>query len=65
MTYEEKIIEHTEDNGDVWSEATASVEFSAGDLVEMRNILREFRPNLWAKGFLSDIENTLEKMSIY
>jgi hypothetical protein len=67
MIYEEKIIEHTEEETNFFpfNEAVVNVEFSQGDLIEMRNILRQFKPNLWASLFLSDIEKTLEKVSVY
>jgi len=67
MRYEEKIIEHTEEETDFlpFKEAVVNIEFSQGDLIEMRDILRQFKPNLWAKGLLSDIETTLEKVSVY
>lgn len=67
MRYEEKIIEHTEEETDFlpFKEAIVNIEFSQGDLIEMRDILRQFKPNLWAKGLLSDIESTLEKVSVY
>lgn len=67
MRYEEKIIEHTEEETDYlpFKEAIVNIEFSQGDLIEMRDILRQFRPNLWANGFLLDIETTLEKVSVY
>ncbi len=67
MRYEEKIIEHTEEETDFLplKEAIVNIEFSQGDLIEMRDILRQFKPNLWTKGLLSDIEATLEKVSVY
>lgn len=67
MRYEEKIIEHTEEETDSlpFKEAMANIEFSQSDLIEMRDILSQFKPNLWAKGLLSDIEKTLEKVSVY
>ena len=67
MRYEEKIIEHTEEETDFlpFKEAVVNIEFSQGDLVEMRDILRQFKPNLWSNGLLSDIETTLEKVSVY
>jgi len=57
MRYEEKIIEHKEEELDLspFKEAIVNIEFSQMDLIEMRDILRQFKPNLWAKGLLSDI----------
>ena len=64
MRYEEKIIKHTEEETDFlpFKEAIVNIEFSQGDLVKMRDILRQFNPNLWANGLLSEIETTLEKV---
>ncbi len=65
MRYEEKIIEHLEVETEFTplKEAIVKVEFSQGDLVEIRNIFHQIKLNEWAKGFLSEIEKTLEKVS--
>lgn len=67
MKYKEKIIEHTEEEIDflLFKEAIVNIEFSQDDLIEMRDILRQFKPNLWANGLLSDIETTFEKVQVY
>lgn len=65
MRYEEKIIEQpgVETEFPLFKEAIVNLELSQGDLVEMRNILHQIKLNEWAKGFLSEIEKTLEKVS--
>ena len=64
MRYEEKIIEHplVKEESPSFKEAIVNIEFSQGDLIEMRNILRKCNSR-FADEFLSEIEKTLEKVS--
>ena len=66
MRYQEKIIEHTSKKNHFlpFKEAVVNIEFSQGDLIEIRDILRQFKPNLWVNLLLIDIEKTLEKVQL-
>ncbi len=65
MRYEDKIIEYSPEENDFihYKQVIANIEFSEGDLIQMRDILRLDGNTLWAKSLLHDIELTLSKSS--
>lgn len=66
MRYEEKIIEHKDDstNLPLFKEAIVNIEFSTGDLIQLRDIIRKSVPNDWSNILLIDAVNTLHKVDI-
>lgn len=63
MIYQEKIISHNkkETGGFPFKEAVVNIEFSQGDLIELRKILKKTTDSEWCKSLLLDIETTLTK----
>lgn len=60
MRYEDKFIEHkATKQTSKWNEIVANVEFSEGDLMELRKILNESK-STWGIGLMIEIEKSFQ-----